>query len=117
MVPGMSGRFTYKLTWPEIVKLSRLPLGLPARNTLPHRPDRRGDRARGPARVHLDALGAGALLVVEAAARALQRTRRVADRGELTIAANGDDCDRGSPPVAGGFVAPLSHGVVSELKI
>jgi hypothetical protein len=27
------GRFTHRLTWPEIVRLYRLPLDLPARNT------------------------------------------------------------------------------------
>jgi hypothetical protein len=31
----MCGRFTYKLTWPEIVKLYRLSLDAPARNTHP----------------------------------------------------------------------------------
>jgi hypothetical protein len=31
----MCGRFTYKLTWPEIAKLYRLSLDAPARNTQP----------------------------------------------------------------------------------
>jgi putative SOS response-associated peptidase YedK len=31
----MCGRFTYRLTWPEIVKLYRLALDAPARNTQP----------------------------------------------------------------------------------
>jgi putative SOS response-associated peptidase YedK len=31
----MCGRFTYKLTWPQIVKLYRLSLDSPARNTQP----------------------------------------------------------------------------------
>ena len=47
---------------------------------LPHRSDRRGDRARRQARLRFDALGPGALLVVEAAqgtqARDLQRAGR-----------------------------------------
>jgi hypothetical protein len=36
------GRFTNRLTWPEIVKLYRLPLDLPARN-LPARYNIKGD--------------------------------------------------------------------------
>src|SRR5258708_34453865 len=31
----MCGRFTYRLTWPEIVRLYRLALDAPARNTQP----------------------------------------------------------------------------------
>jgi len=31
----MCGRFTYRLTWPEIAKLYRLALDQPARNTQP----------------------------------------------------------------------------------
>jgi putative SOS response-associated peptidase YedK len=32
----MCGRFTYRLTWPEIVRLYRLTLDTPARNTQAH---------------------------------------------------------------------------------